>query len=126
MYKPIYTKNRTGRHLYLDVDFENDSNYILSYFMNIDVKNFGKEILGMFEDVLNDKVSNIECGFDASDIIINKDKTSIVNHFIDGDDELIIDTSELYSLVCEWLTKLNEFEKMGFFAKLLWGKTADK
>ena len=127
MYKPKYRKIMIQiGHPYLDVKFENDVNQILSFFMNIDVKSFGKEILGMLEDVLNDKVSNIECGFNASVIIIIKVKTSIVNLIIDDDDELIIDTYELYSLVYEWLTKLNEFEELGFFAKLRWGKTNDK
>lgn len=106
MFKPIYKKKNIEKNSYLDVKFENDVDHVLSFFMNVDVECFGKEILGMLKDVLNDKVSNIECGFNASDIIINKDKTTIINLFMEDDYELIIDTYELYSLVCEWLTKI--------------------
>lgn len=110
MFKPIYTKMKTGNHSYLDVSFENDFNFTLSMFMNVDCINFGEKILGMLRDALNDKISCVEVGFDASYVIFDKNKTTIFNNIADDGDELIIDTYELYSLVCEWITKLYEFE----------------
>ena len=114
MFKPIYLERNDDNFSYLTILYENDDTHILSTFMNDDVTCFGESILKMLKSLLNDEVSIVDTSFNMSHILANKDKTSIVKLFDNDDNELVIATSELYSLVYEWLKKLREFEEGKF------------
>lgn len=92
-------------------DFQ-PKNVALSLFLEGDFTEFQKDFLRLIDNVLSEKSLEEEMTGNATNVIFKKDETVIEDLYLEGEPICCrIPTSELRSLMDEWLQKREEFLK---------------
>ena len=92
-------------------DFQ-PKNTVLTLFLEGDFTAFHDQFLQLIDNVLDDKSKSEEMTGNSTNVVFKKDMTTIEDLFLDGEPTLCtIQTSELRSLMDEWLQKRAEFLK---------------
>lgn len=94
----------------LEVTYDINNGIILSNFMMYEVICFKEEIESIFNDILENNVPLIEFNFNFSKLVVNKDKTIVVDVDLEEENACIVNTKDLYVAILDWCEKYHEFE----------------
>lgn len=92
-------------------DFQ-PKNTVLSIFLDGDFTAFQDQFLQLIDDVLAGKSKSEEMTGNSTNVVFQKDITTIENLYLEGEPTVCeIQTSELRALMDEWMDKRAEFLK---------------